>query len=59
MASGCVDFLERYYKNGDEVLKKLLLVTDNETGVLFVNVETKRAVKAVDSYKFINQAEQV
>jgi hypothetical protein len=34
-------YLERYYKDGDEFLSHIVRVTDDETWVSFVNVETK------------------
>jgi hypothetical protein len=34
-------FLERYHKDGDEFLKHIVQVTDDETWISFVNVETK------------------
>jgi hypothetical protein len=46
-------------KVGDEFLNHVVRVTDDETWVSFVNVETKEhsAVKAVDAHMFIKQAE--
>jgi hypothetical protein len=41
MASAFVDFLERYHKDGDELLSHIMCITGDETGVSFVNVETK------------------
>jgi hypothetical protein len=35
-------FLERYHKDGNEFLNHIVRVTDVETWVLFVNVETKK-----------------
>jgi hypothetical protein len=34
-------FLEQYHKDGDEFLNHIIQVTDDETWVSFVNVETK------------------
>jgi hypothetical protein len=34
-------FLERYYKDGDELLSHIVGVTGDETWVSFVNVEIK------------------
>jgi hypothetical protein len=39
------EFLERYHKDGDEFLKNIARVTDDETWVLFENVETKEQSK--------------
>jgi transposase len=39
------DILERYYKNDDELPNHIVRVTDDETGVSFVNVETKEQSK--------------
>jgi hypothetical protein len=41
MTSDFVDFLERYYKDGDEFLNHFVGVSDDETCVSFVNDETK------------------
>jgi hypothetical protein len=37
--------LEWYYKNGDEFLSHIMWLTDDETWLLFVNVETKEQSK--------------
>jgi hypothetical protein len=37
----CRFFLERCHKDGDEFLSRIIRVTDDETCVSFVNVETK------------------
>jgi hypothetical protein len=34
-------FLERYHRDGDEFLNRIVQVTGDETWVLFVNIETK------------------
>jgi hypothetical protein len=39
------DFLERYHKDGDEILSHIVPVTDDETWASFVNVETKELSK--------------
>jgi hypothetical protein len=36
-----LDFLEQYYKDGDEFLSHIVWVIDDETYVSFANVETK------------------
>jgi hypothetical protein len=38
-------FLERYHKDGDEFLNHIVQVTEDETCVSFVNVETKEQSK--------------
>jgi hypothetical protein len=38
-------FLEPYHKDGDEFLNHIVRVTDDETWVSFVNVETKEQSK--------------
>jgi hypothetical protein len=38
-------FLERYHKDGDEFLIRIILVTGDESWVPFVNVETKEQSK--------------
>jgi hypothetical protein len=38
-------FLERYHKNGDESVSRIIQVTGGETWVSFVNVETKEQSK--------------
>jgi hypothetical protein len=40
-ATAFVYFLERYHKDGDEFLDQVVRVTNYETWVSFVNVETK------------------
>jgi hypothetical protein len=40
MASA-LTFLERYNKDGDEFLNHIIQVTDDETWISFMNVETK------------------
>jgi hypothetical protein len=35
------EFLERYHKDGDEFLDRIIQVTGDETCFSFVNVETK------------------
>jgi hypothetical protein len=45
MVSDFVDFLERYHKDGFEFLSHIVRVTDDETWVSFVNVETKEQSK--------------
>jgi hypothetical protein len=39
------EFLERYYKDGDELLSHNVCVTGHETWVSFVNDETKEQSK--------------
>jgi hypothetical protein len=39
------DFLERYHKDGNEFLSHIVRVTDAETWVSFVSVETKEQSK--------------
>jgi hypothetical protein len=39
------DFLERYLKDGDEFLNRIVQVTGDETWISFVNVETKEQSK--------------
>jgi hypothetical protein len=39
------DFLEGYHKDGNEFLTHIIQVTGDETGVSFVNVETKEQSK--------------
>jgi hypothetical protein len=39
------DFLERYHKDSDEFLNHIMWVTDGETWVSFVIVETKEQSK--------------
>jgi hypothetical protein len=38
-------FLERYHKNGDDILSHIVRITDDETWVSFVNAETKEHSK--------------
>jgi hypothetical protein len=38
-------FLEQYHKGGDEFLNHIVQVTDDETWVSFVNVQTKEQSK--------------
>jgi hypothetical protein len=38
-------FLERYHKDGDEILNHIVRVTDDVTWVSFVNAETKEQPK--------------
>jgi hypothetical protein len=54
-------FLERYHKDGDEILTFILPTTGDKTWVSFVNVETKAqsAVIAVDAHTFTKQAEEL
>jgi hypothetical protein len=45
-ADGCAfDLLDRYRKDGNEILNHILRVTGDETWVPFVNVETKEQSK--------------
>jgi hypothetical protein len=39
------DFLEPYHKDGDKFLKCIVRVTDDETWVSLVNIETKEHSK--------------
>jgi hypothetical protein len=38
-------FLERYHKDGNGYFSHIIRVRDDETGILFVNVETKKESK--------------
>jgi hypothetical protein len=38
-------FLEKYHKDGDEILSHIVRVTGDETWVSFVNAETKEQTK--------------
>jgi hypothetical protein len=53
MVSPSVDFVQRNHKNDIEFLNHILRVTDDETWVSFVNVETKGVVKEVVARMFI------
>jgi hypothetical protein len=39
--ASALTFLERYHKHGDQFLNHIARIIDNETWILFVNVETK------------------
>jgi hypothetical protein len=51
-------FLVRYYKDGDEFLSHIARVTDDETQVSFVNVETKEQPKQWMHTRSPNKPEQ-
>jgi hypothetical protein len=37
--------LERYHKDGHEILNHIVAITDNEAWISFVNIETKEQLK--------------
>jgi hypothetical protein len=39
--ASALDFLERYHKDGDEVLTHIVRVTGDETCISFLNIEIK------------------
>jgi hypothetical protein len=58
IAPAFVEFLERYHKDGDLFLNHIIRITDDETWVSFVNVETKEQSKQW-MHTFTKQAEKV
>jgi hypothetical protein len=53
------DFLEQYHQDGNAFFNNIVCVTGDETWLSIVNVETKRAFKAVNAHTFTKHAKNV